>query len=315
MKLKTIFMGTPDYVLPSLQTLYEHSDICAVFTGQDKVGGRGKKVIVPKPKQFAQEHNIPLFQPKTFKDNQIIEKINSFDYDLLIVNAYGFILPDAILATPKLAPVNLHGSLLPHYRGASPIQSSLLHGDKETGITAQIMTKELDAGDIIHIVKTAIKDDDDYVSLSARLSKLSAQCLEEVLELFAADKVVKTPQNSAEAGFCKKIKKEHGVINWQDPCQTILQKIKAYIYWPQSYTYYNDMKIIIHKIECLDTAADNVAGTIIQADKRGLIIQCGQGLAKIINLQPQGKKIMDYRSFLNGYRCQINEKFHSAADH
>ncbi|MDH4128931.1 MAG: methionyl-tRNA formyltransferase [Spirochaetota bacterium] len=305
-KLKTIFMGTPEYVIPSLELTYNNSDLLAVFTAPDRKGGRGNNFIILKPKEFAQTYNIPVYQPNSLKDSKIVNILQDLTPDLLIVNAYGFILPKTILEIPKLAPINLHGSLLPKYRGASPIQSALVNGDKETGITVQIMNEKLDEGDIIYQLKTPIDEDDDYISLSNKLSKLSADCVRDVIKLFEEKKINPIVQASG-ASYCSKIKKEDGIINWADSFEIISNKMKAYINWPQSYCYYEKKKIIIHKISLVNDSKEYNPGTIVQVNKNGIFVQCGSGLINILMLQPEGKKPMNYLSFLNGHKWEINK--------
>ena len=304
--MKTIFMGTPEYVMPSLEALYEETEVIALFTGPDRRGGRKNLSIIPKPKEFAETHHIRIFQPTHFND-EVMGGIESLKPDLLVVNAYGFILPQKVLDTPKLAAINLHGSLLPKYRGASPIQSSLIHGDQVTGITAQIMAEKMDAGDIIHQVTTQIDEDDDYNTLSYRLSLLSASCLRDVIAFYKDNQVIRKAQNHSDASYCKKIKKEEGLIDWTDSYETLSHKIKAYIHWPQSYTYYKNKKIIIHKVQKADDTMGSSPGSIKQFSKQGIIIQCGDGSIRILSLQLENKKVMDYKAFLNGHHWNIKD--------
>ncbi len=304
--MKTIFMGTPEYVMPSLEALYEETEVTAIFTGPDRRGGRKNRSIIPKPKEFAETHQISLFQPGHY-DDEVIGVLESLKPDLLVVNAYGFILPKRVLNVPRLAPINLHGSLLPKYRGASPIQSALIQGDKETGITAQIMAEKMDAGDIIHQVTTQISEDDDYNTLSYRLSLLSASCLRDVITFYNNNQVIGKAQNHSDATYCKKIKKEDGLIDWTDSYETLSHKMKAYIHWPQSYTYYKNKKIIIHKVQKADDTMDSPPGFIKQFSKQGIVIQCGNGSLRILSLQAENKKIMDYKAFLNGHSWIVND--------
>ncbi len=309
MKLKTIFMGTPNYVMHTIKALYENSELLGIFTGADKLSGRGKKLNITGPKSFALKHDIPVFQPNTFKGNHGVEnQIKLLEPDLIVVNAYGFILPNNILSIAKLASVNLHGSILPKYRGASPIHYAILNGDKSTGITAQIMVQQLDAGDIIHKIETPIYDEDDYYSLSERLSLISAECIKDVLSLFIDNRIIRVPQDHNEVSFCKKITKVDGIINWNDEAKTILNKVRAYIKWPKSITYYKGKKIIIHKLAIVDKSSDKKPGTIIKADKHGLYVQCRGGMISILSLQLEGKKELDFISFLNGNHWKVYEE-------
>lgn len=307
MKYKSIFMGTPEYAMPSLQALHEESDILAIFTSPDKPTGRGKKIIPPKPKLFAVDNHIPCYQPKSFKNNiEIINTIKNLNPDLIIVVAYGFIFPKEVLQAAKISSINLHGSILPKYRGASPIQSALINNDSKTGITAQIMSEKLDEGNIIHILQTNIEENDDYITLSYRLSLLSASCIRDIFALYNKNQITPYPQNNSEASFCTKIKKEDALINWSESNQVIINKIKAFIHWPQCYTHYNNTKINILKAEKIHLPISKLPGTIIQFDKEGIIIQCGEGHLKILELKQENKKPMDHKSFLNGHKWDIN---------
>ena len=309
MKFKTVFLGTPDFVLPTIEYLHKETELVGIVTGPDRHGGRGNKVIIPEPKKFAIENKIPFYQPDTLKEGDVVEQLLKIDCDIFIVYAFGFILPKKVLDIPKLAPINLHGSLLPKYRGASPIHAALLNGDTESGITAQIMVEKLDAGDIVYQIKTPINDDDDYESLNHRLSLLAVDCLKDVFSQCSADNMNRTAQNKDEVSICRKIKKEAGIINWENSYESIYRQIRAYSHWPHSYTYHGTMQVTIHEIEKGDDTTDHHPGEIIKADKSGLFVQCGTGVVQIINLQPQGKKAMDYKSFLNGHKWKTGDQF------
>lgn len=311
-QFKSVFMGTPDYVMPSLEAVNEESNLLAVFTGPDRKGGRGNKIIIPGPKQFAESHNIPFHQPETYKNNpDIIEELKKLEPDFLIVNAYGFILPQAVLDIPKIAPINLHGSLLPQYRGASPIQEALLNGDEETGITAQFMEFKLDSGDILHQVKTKIEEEDDYESLSYRLSLLSASCIRDTIHFYENGEINKVPQDDEKATFCSKIKKEDGLINWSLTTKKIMGKMKAFSHWPQCYSYFNGLKVTFKKLKFHDNSQEAEPGTLCQFDKKGMMIQCGDGTIEVLELQPEKKKAMDFKSFFNGHKWNLGDKFSS----
>ncbi|MDH5682384.1 MAG: methionyl-tRNA formyltransferase, partial [Spirochaetota bacterium] len=184
---------------------------------------------------------------------------------------------------------------------ASPIQASLLNGDSETGITAQYMSERLDEGDIVLQLKTPIEPEDDYYSLSDRLSQLSADCILEVLRLYEENRVVRQPQDSARATFCHKIKKEDGAIQFNETYKSIVNKMKAYAKWPLCYAYQGKKKVIIHKVEWLGESQEGEPGIIVQANKQGLHVRCGDGVMAILMIQPESKKVMDYKSFLNGH--------------
>lgn len=308
-KITSIFMGNPDIALPSLEKVIEKTECIAVYTGKDKIRGRGRKVAFTPIKKTALSYSIPVEQPDTFKDKEVISKIKEYNPDIIVVLAYGFLLPRKVLEIPNIAPVNLHGSILPKYRGASPIHQSLLNLDKETGVTAQYMVKKMDAGDILHIEKLEIEENDNFKSLAEKMSKTAAVCIENTIDKLQSGSFKRTPQNEEDATYCSKINSNDGKINWSDPVEKILGEIKAYFLWPHSYTYHKDNKIIIKKAEILNKELVSEPGKIIQANKNALLIQCGDGVLSILELQLEKKKPLDYKSFLNGYHLDNNMLF------
>ncbi len=306
---RTIFMGNPDIAVPSLIKLIELTDCVAVYTGKDKVKGRGRKILPTPVKKTALEYSIPVNQPDNFKNPDIINHMKSYNPDFIVVMAYGFILPKKVLEIPKIAPINLHGSVLPKYRGASPIHQTLLNRDEKTGITAQYMTKKMDAGDILHIEEIEVSPVDNYLSLSQKMSYKASICLEKVLIKYKQNEIVKNPQNEDDASYCTKIKSEDGLINWCDDANKIIGEIKAYFNWPHSWTYYNDDKIIIKDGYYKSDEKIGLPGEILKADKNGLDIQSGNGIVSIVKLQQEKRKPLYYKDFLNGYKFIIGTKF------
>lgn len=321
MPLNTLFMGTPEYSMPTLKILYDHSNLKAIISSPDKIGGRGHKVLTPPPVEYAIQNQIPFLQPGTYKDNpKIIEDIQQFQPDLLIVIAYGFILPQGVLDIPKIGSFNLHASLLPKYRGASPIQAALLNGENETGVTLQKMVFKMDAGDIVLKKAIPIEENDDYITLSDKLSRLSASCLKESLLLFETNSISYTPQKEEEATYCKKIQKEDGTIDWYKSAKDIFNQIRALKQWPVAYSFIKNKKIFFHKSQLIKDKEANEhtlpfdpklakPGQVIKSDKSGLYIKTGQGIISVLELQAEGKKILTYKDFLNGFPLQAKDRF------
>jgi methionyl-tRNA formyltransferase len=306
MKPRVIFMGTPLMVVPTVEAIYNTAELVAVFSAPDKEGHRGKRLICPFPAQFAREHNIPCFQPISLKDETVVRSIEELKPDLIIVYAYGYILPQTILDIPQWAALNYHCSLLPKYRGASPIQSALLNGDIETGISVQRMVFKLDAGPLVLSKTIPIESEDDFLSLCEKTSKLNAELTPTIIRLYQENQVVEIPQDETQATYCTKIKKQDGCINWNQSATQIYNQIRAFAGWPQCFTYWNKkvLKIlragIIHPSDC-SNSDESVPGEVLEANKQGLMIQTGSGVLSIQMVQLENKKAMDYRSFLNGY--------------
>ncbi len=307
--LDTVFMGTPDFVMPALEKLYENSNLKLIVTGTDKKAGRGnKKLIKPLPKIFALEKNIDLLQIETAKDKTLLEKLEKIKPDIAIVFAFGFILPENVFSLPKHGTINIHTSLLPKYRGASPIYQAILNRDKITGVSFQKITKKLDAGNILFTKSVEILPGDDYFSLNNKLSKLSAQALEEFLNKFEKSELEAMAQDEQKATYCKKIEKHHAEFTWDTHRETIMAMIKAFSRWPVAYVQTKFGKIRIFKARDMQYQDNCEPGTIVQADKKGFCVACKNGLICIEELQPENKRRMDYLSFLNGHRLEIGEK-------
>jgi len=295
-------MGTPDYAQKILQRLIRTDDInvVAVYTQPDKPVGR-KKVLTPPPvKTTAKEHDIPVYQPQKLRDEETIKEVLEIPCDFIVVAAYGQILPPQIL---RHAPcINLHASILPQYRGASPIQQTLLNGDKETGVTAMLMEEGLDTGDILQIKKVAVDDNIMVEALFEKLIESAADLTVEVLHNFDAFTPIK--QNEAEATHCKKITKADGEVTF-DNAQTLYNKYRAFTPWPGIYLS-NGLKL--KKIELQNKDEEYPQeGRIIIIDKDSIVVTCKQGALRIYRVQPQSKKEMDVISYINGKRLSLED--------
>jgi len=297
--INVIFMGTPDYADAILKKLIEDNEINvkAVYTQPDKPVGR-KKVLTPPPvKRTALEHNIDVYQPDRLREEDIVNELLTIACDYIVVAAYGQILPRAIL---EHAPcINLHASILPQYRGASPIQQTLLNGDKETGVTAMLMEEGLDTGDIIKIEKVQVPDDEMVESLFEKLTQVATLLTLDVIKNFTAYKRVK--QDEAKATHCRKITKADGLVAFED-AQTLFNKYRAFTPWPGIYL---QSKLKLKKIALLECDSKNSAGTILSMDKESIVVGCSKGSIRIFRVQPESKKEMDVLAYSNGKRLHI----------
>ena len=297
--IDVVFMGTPDYADAILKRLIEDTDINvkAVYTQPDKPVGRKKVLTPPIVKTTAQENNIPVYQPQSLREESVVAELLQIKCDYIVVAAYGQILPRAIL---EHAPcINLHASILPQYRGASPIQQTLLNGDKETGVTAMLMEEGLDTGDILKIEKIEVSDDEMVESLFERLTQVAAALTLDVLKNFTAYTPV--AQDDAAATHCKKITKADGLVHFDD-ARTLFNKYRAFTPWPGIYL---ESKLKLKKIALQDTESKNRAGEILSIDKESIVIGCEKGSLRIFRVQPESKKEMDVLAYINGKRLSL----------
>jgi methionyl-tRNA formyltransferase len=302
---RIIFMGTPDFAVPSLRLLCEESaannwEVVAVFTQPDRRAGRGKKLVVSPVKAYAMEQGLPVLQPASLrKQPGVVEAIRNLAPDLFVVAAYGLILPVDVLAIPVFGAVNVHSSLLPSYRGASPITAALLDGLTETGNSIMLMDKGMDTGPVLAQVRLSIHPDDTTETLSARLADLGAQALVETLPGWLAGDIAPIPQDQlpGPASNCRLISKQDGAIKWTLPAIEIERMTRAYAPWPSAHTLWNDAVFKILRAEVIEGSAQ--PGSIVQMTN-GVAVGTDAGLLLLQTVQPAGKRAMDIRSFLNG---------------
>ena len=297
--MKVIFMGTPDYASEILSALVadEEINVVAVYTQPDKPVGRKKVMTPPITKTVALEHNIPLYQPTRLRDDETVAELLTVDCDFIVVAAYGQILPKAIL---EHAPcINLHASILPAYRGASPIQQAILNGDKETGVTAMMMDVGLDTGDIIKIEKISIGDDEMVSSLFERLTICAASLTLDVLKNF--DAYTPVPQDESVATHCAKVSKQEGLVHFDD-AQTLYNRYRAFTPWPGVFL---ESGLKLKKMQLVETTKAHKSGEILAIEAEYIVIGCEKGALAISKLQPASKKEMDAVAYLNGKRLQL----------
>ncbi len=297
--MRIVFMGTPDYAVPSLQKLIdEHYEIAGVFTQPDKKVGR-KQILTPSAvKELAERYELPVYQPQTLKDGSAYEILKSIAPDMIIVAAYGKILPKSILDLPKYGCVNVHASLLPKYRGAAPIQRAVLNGDEETGISIMQMDEGIDTGDLLYIVKTKIGINETSAELFDRLSVLGAEALIHTVKNIENGSAAAYKQEG-ESSYASMIDKSMSPIDWNRTAFEIHNQIRGLQTWPCAQTVICGKPVKIHASVLSDVGGGR-AGEVIRADKE-LIVSCGDGKCiSVIRVQPAGKSKMDIRAFLAG---------------
>lgn len=301
-KVRTIYMGTPEFAVPSLRLLSQQSwiEIIGVMTQPDRPTGRGNKLVASPIKQFALEQGFHVLQPTSLrKDAQTVAAIQALAPDLIVVAAYGLILPKSVLAIPRFGCVNVHGSILPAYRGASPITAAILDGKGESGISIMLMDEGMDTGPVLHIGKTPILPDETTASLTVKLAELGANLLLETLPGWIDGMLRPTPQQElpGEVTTCGRIEKEAGEIDWQQSALHIERMTRAYTPWPSAYTLWKGEPFKIWQAEVVRGEAE--PGRVVALGKE-VAIGTGEALLKLKLVQPAGKKAMDLRSFLNG---------------
>jgi methionyl-tRNA formyltransferase len=310
MTMKIVFMGTPDYGVPALKEIIKNYKVEAVFTQPDKPSGRGQKIKFAPIKEVAVENNIPVYQPhKLRRDEESINIIKEINPDLIIVIAYGQILPLNILQIPRHGCINLHASLLPKLRGAAPINWSIINGDTVTGNTTQLMAEGIDTGDMLLKSEVVIGENETYEELYERLSNNGVELLISTIEGIRSNTIIPQKQDDKLSSHAPMMKKELGHINWENSCEGIHNLIRGVTPWPGAYTFYGDKTIKLNRVEKNQNKKTykNV-GEIIAASKNGIEVSCREGTIIIKELQEVGGKRMDAASYLNGHTVKIGDK-------
>jgi methionyl-tRNA formyltransferase len=312
--MKIGYFGTPSHARDLLERLYNSdNEISFVVTNPDKPKGRDRKPMPSEVKQFALDHAIPIFQPMSWKDQSTIESILSIPCDVHIVYAYGSIIPESIYKFPRLGSINLHGSLLPKYRGASPVQSAIINGDSTTGFSIQFLAKDVDAGDIILQKEFSISEQDTTGSILNRITEEGGDSILTLLKNFPQG-FNSIQQDSAQASHCKKLLADDRCINWNRSSLEIHNQIRAFFPQPLCYSTFREKRIIIRESYLPKDEfpeSDLPAGTIFIPNKKSLFVICGdKKMIAIIRIQPEGKKDMHISDFINGLKPLEREKFH-----
>lgn len=312
--MRIVFMGTPDFSVPTLKALVEAGhDVAAVVTQPDKPKGRGKEMQMTPVKIQALEYKIPVYQPVKVRDESFVKVLREMEADVFVVIAFGQILPKSVLDLPRLGCVNIHASLLPKYRGAAPIQWCVIDGEKETGITTMMMDVGLDTGDMLEKVVIPIDRDETGGSLHDKLSLAGGELILSTLKKMEEGTIVRTPQTEEGTCYAKMLTKSLGDIDWEKSAVSIERLIRGLNPWPSAYTMWNGKTIkiwsadvlgkdeeegIAHSVPSLDSAP---RGTVVCSGKQSLVVKTGEGLLSIKELQMEGKKRMDVDAFLRGY--------------
>lgn len=306
--MRILFMGTPDFAVPSLQALLDAGhEVCGVFTQPDKPKNRGMKLQPPPVKVLALAHEIPVYQPTSVKDGTALEIIQQLEPELIVVAAYGRILPNAILDYPAKGCINVHSSLLPKFRGAAPIHWAVVSGETETGVTIMHMAQELDAGDIIDQIRTPIDPDESVEAVHDRLAQLGGKILVDVVSQIAEGTATRTPQDGSQATYAPMLSRELSNIDWNQSAKAIHDKIRGLSPWPAASTnIISDTTIKIFGSTNLGEATAAQPGTIIAAGKQGIDVACGDGkVLRITQLQAPGGKRMAAADYLRGHPITV----------
>ncbi|MDH3330001.1 MAG: methionyl-tRNA formyltransferase [Desulfobulbaceae bacterium] len=308
--LRIIFMGTPEFAVPSLQALVNGPDtLLAVICQPDKKRGRGQKLSPPPVKIVARQHSIPVLQPSSIRTDTFLDEVRALRPDLIIVTAYGKILPGDLLHMPPLGTINVHGSLLPKYRGAAPIQWAVINGEQETGVTIMQMDEGMDTGDILLPAAIPIAHDDTAGTLFSKLAELGGETLAKAIRLLKEEKLPPIKQDDSLATEAPLLSKEMGHLDWHKEAWELDCLIRGLDPWPSAYGFLGEKRFRFFRPEVVNGNVTEEPGTLCRADKNGLMIATGKNYLVIHEIQPEGKKRMDAQSCLCGFCFPTGEKF------
>ncbi|MCP5169480.1 MAG: methionyl-tRNA formyltransferase [Hahellaceae bacterium] len=311
--LRIVFAGTPDFAAHSLQAVLKtRHQVVAIYTQPDRPAGRGKKLTPSPVKMVAQAHQIPVYQPINFKSDEAVAELADLKPDLMVVVAYGLLLPQRVLDIPRLGCINVHGSLLPRWRGAAPIQRALQAGDSETGITIMQMEAGLDTGPMLLKLPLTITDQDTGGSLHDKLAILGAHSLTQALTQLSDGTLSGEVQQSDLATYAHKLSKEEAQLNWLDHADNLARTVRAFNPWPVAFTVVNGERVRILKAIAEPAVAQihSAPGTVISKDRQGIIVQCGTGQLRILELQLPGARAQSVNDFINGGKAGLDAGTH-----
>ena len=304
-------MGTPDFSVGTLEALVEAGhEVCLVVTQPDKPKGRGKEMQYTPVKEAALKHGIEVYQPRRIREAECVEKLRQYNADIMVVIAFGQIIPKEILEMVPYGCVNVHASLLPKYRGAAPIQWSIIDGEAVTGVTTMQMDEGLDTGDMLLKTEVPITAEETGESLHDKLAKAGAALCVETLAKLQEGSIVPEKQGESPTAYAKMLDKKLGNIDWTKSAIEIERLVRGLNSWPSAYTYWNKKVVKIWKASVTDENSNEQVGTVVKVEKDSFYVQTGNGLLKVLELQIPGKKRMDAGAFLRGYTIEPGEVFH-----
>ena len=309
--MRVIFMGTPDFSVGTLQALIDagHEVVLAV-TQPDKPKGRGKSMQFPPVKEAALEHGIEVYQPRRVREPECVEYLRSFDADIIVVVAFGQILPKEILEMPKYGCVNVHASLLPKYRGAAPIQWAVINGEKVSGVTTMRMDEGLDTGDMISRIVVPLAKDETGGSLFAKLAQAGAELLIQTLpSIFDGTATREKQPEESPTPYAAMISKKMGLLDFSKNAEELERLIRGLNPWPSAFTFINGKTMKVWKSSVQEKQAEEAPGTVISADKEGIRVACGKNVLVLQEVQLEGKKRMEADAFLRGYQLKPGDMF------
>ena len=301
--MRIVFMGTPDFAVPSLEALLksEHQ-VVGVVTQPDRPKGRGQEVVFLPVKAVCQREGIPVLQPLKMKDPAFLDALRQWKPDVIAVTAYGRILPPAILTLPPRGCINVHGSLLPKYRGAGPIQWAVIRGEQQTGITTMFMAEGMDTGDMLLQETVEIRADDTAGTLAPRLAEVGGRLLVETLRRLEAGTLTPQPQDDAQATMAPLLKKEDGVVDWTLPAAEIANRVRGLSPWPGAYTYVNGERWVLWRVAVGEEVSGAAPGTVTKVSKDRVEVATGEGTIQLIDIQPSNSRRMTMAQYLAGHR-------------
>jgi methionyl-tRNA formyltransferase len=300
--LRILYLGTPEFAVPSLRQLLDSRHrVVAVISQPDRPRGRGHRLTPSPVKMLAAEHGVPIWQPEKLRDESVLRDVAALQADLGVVAAYGRILPEALLSGPRLGTINVHASLLPRWRGAAPVHRAVMAGDALTGVTIMRVVKALDAGAMFASASRPIGPDETSLDVERDLAALGARLLMEVVEQMAAGTAVETPQDEDAATYAPKILKEEGVVNWDQPAAVVHNLVRGLQPWPLVSGRLAGTRVLLHRTHVSAARTDRPAGIVVQAAGDAFDIACAEGsVLSVLRLQPEGRRVMTAREFLAG---------------
>lgn len=308
--MRTVFLGTSDISVPSLEALIESEhEVCAVITQPDKAKGRGRKMAASPVKEAALRENIPLIQPAKVGSEEVLEELRKISPDIFVLVSFAQMIPEALCSIAPFGCINMHPSLLPKYRGAGPIRGPILNGDKEGGVTIMQIAPKMDSGDILLQERIPLDPKETLKTYEAKAAKAGAQLVLKALKGLEEGTIVFTPQNEEEATYLKKIDKSDGLIDFNRPAAEIERQIRACDPWPSAFTYLNGKMFKIWDADVEEKESSALAGTVAEAGKKYILIKTSQGLLKPNIVQIEGKRRMTMEEFLRGYKIKEGDRF------